>query len=217
MRRQAGMKIINPLSLAISRAPKKKDKKGGGSASTADVHDHVVNIFKDRDDPIILPSEYYPPWLLDWLEKKYSYLEIVKQVGFGVRVPAGKEQWSFMHSLKRHRIKHPFDHHKVYDSDDESREGDDHDLDEFVKLQMDEEKEETGEIDGIPGQAAEGGKEGEKKDGKGDAAAGKDGKEGAGAKDASAADAAKGGAKGEGGKGGAAKGGADAAKAPPKK
>ena len=209
---------MNPLAMAVSRAPKKKDKKGGGSTNVSDVHDDVVNIFKDRQDPIILPSEYYPPWLLAWLEKKYSFSEVVKQVGYGVRVPSGKEQWTFIHSLKRDRIRYRFDHDKVYDSDDESREGDDHDLDEFVAKQMEDEKEETGEVEGAPGQAAS--TDATAKDAKADAgaAAGGDAAKGGAAKgDAAKGDAAAG--KGDA-KGGAAAGKGDAgaaAKAPPKK
>ena len=45
--------------LAI-RGPKKK--KGGEIAPP--ISKDIVNIWKDRSDPLIYPSDMYPPWLM---------------------------------------------------------------------------------------------------------------------------------------------------------
>jgi len=51
----------NVLNNSTLRGPKKKaDKKGDGIVS-----EHILNIFKNQDDVPILPSEYYPPWVID--------------------------------------------------------------------------------------------------------------------------------------------------------
>mmetsp|Transcript_14534 Transcript_14534/g.16796 ORF Transcript_14534/g.16796 Transcript_14534/m.16796 type:complete len:109 (-) Transcript_14534:15-341(-) len=71
----------------------------------------------------------------------------MKQTGLGVRAPYGKEQWAFMNSLKRMRIKQfVIKEGEVCDSDEDWREGDDHDLDEFVAQQVDEEKDDDDEV-----------------------------------------------------------------------
>ena len=51
-----------------TRAPKKK--KGG--ASEGPLTNDIVNIFKDKPDPVIHPSDAYPVWLMEHLDKKYS-------------------------------------------------------------------------------------------------------------------------------------------------
>jgi len=57
--------IRNVLNNSTLRGPKKKsDKKGDGIVS-----EHILNIFKNQDDITILPSEYYPPWVIE-LDKK---------------------------------------------------------------------------------------------------------------------------------------------------
>ena len=45
------------------RGPKKKK---GGKADVAVARD-IVNIFKGRSDPLIYPSEMYPPWVMGLL------------------------------------------------------------------------------------------------------------------------------------------------------
>lgn len=53
--------IRNVLTNSTLRGPKKKaDKKGDGIVS-----EHILNIFKNKDDVPILPSEYYPPWVVE--------------------------------------------------------------------------------------------------------------------------------------------------------
>lgn len=52
--------LRNHINNCTLRGPKKKaDRKGDGI-----VAEHILNIFKNRDDVAILPSEYYPPWVI---------------------------------------------------------------------------------------------------------------------------------------------------------
>ena len=46
------------------RAPKKKGK--GGGAEAPDCKD-IVNIWKERKDPLIYPSDVYPPYVMEML------------------------------------------------------------------------------------------------------------------------------------------------------
>ena len=55
---------IRPWVELTSKAPKKKGKDKA-KAKEEPISDDIVNIFKDKSDPIILPSEYYPDWLFD--------------------------------------------------------------------------------------------------------------------------------------------------------
>ncbi len=53
--------VRNILNNSTFRGPKKKaDKKGDGIVS-----EHILNIFKNQDDIPILPTEYYPPWVVE--------------------------------------------------------------------------------------------------------------------------------------------------------
>lgn len=58
--RQSITPARNILSSTLRGPKKKADKKGDGIVS-----EHILNIYKSNDDVPILPSEYYPPWVLD--------------------------------------------------------------------------------------------------------------------------------------------------------
>jgi hypothetical protein len=51
------------------RGPKKKK---GGKADAGPISTDIVNIFKGRSDPLIYPSEMYPPWVMGLLEDQYG-------------------------------------------------------------------------------------------------------------------------------------------------
>ena len=117
-------RICSATHLSATRA-KKRGKRGGGAAP---VSDDIVNIFKDRSDPIILPSEYYPTWLFENLKEKFSPEEVLDHIKYGRYVPTGKEQWTFANNISRMRIRMNNDygeHDRVYDSDEDWREPDD--------------------------------------------------------------------------------------------
>ena len=54
---------------ATVRGPKKKK---GASKSEAPESSDIVNIFKERPDPVIHATAMYPPWLFKMLEENYS-------------------------------------------------------------------------------------------------------------------------------------------------
>ena len=89
-------------TLAAIRGPKKK--KGAVSAEKAESSD-IVNIFKDREDAKIYPSERYPPWLLAMLDETYGPDDVLMQIYRGERIPDAKEQWTLANSFRRQLMK----------------------------------------------------------------------------------------------------------------
>ena len=83
------------------RGPKKK--KGGEIAPP--ISKDIVNIWKDRNDPLIYPSDMYPPWLMQMLDEKYTPDDIMLQIYRGERMPTAKEQWTLAKSLRRTQLK----------------------------------------------------------------------------------------------------------------
>ena len=63
----------NILLSSTIRGPKKKaDKKGDGIIS-----EHILNIYKSNDDVPILPSEFYPKWVIEMKEPQWSMEEFI--------------------------------------------------------------------------------------------------------------------------------------------
>eukprot|EP00344_Euplotes_crassus_P006061 CAMPEP_0197005586 /NCGR_PEP_ID=MMETSP1380-20130617/30103_1 /TAXON_ID=5936 /ORGANISM="Euplotes crassus, Strain CT5" /LENGTH=158 /DNA_ID=CAMNT_0042424775 /DNA_START=19 /DNA_END=495 /DNA_ORIENTATION=+ len=111
---------------AVTRKPKKKGGKAKGGAGP--VSDDIVNIFKEREDPIILPSEYYPQWIFQHLDKPISSEEVLDHIKYGRYVPSGDMTYTLMRSLQRSKIRLQNDYggeEEVYDSDEDWREPDD--------------------------------------------------------------------------------------------
>ena len=54
-------------NLAV-RAPKKKK----GAAVEAPTCKDIVNIWKERTDPLIYPSDMYPPYVMAMLQERYT-------------------------------------------------------------------------------------------------------------------------------------------------
>lgn len=80
------------------RGPKKK--KGPGKVEAPESSD-IVNIFKDRPDPAIHPTDRYPPWLMRLIDEQYSPDDVMMQIYRGERMPSAHEQWSLVKSFKR--------------------------------------------------------------------------------------------------------------------
>ena len=136
---------------AVSRAPKKKDKKGGGGGKggAAPVSDDIVNIFKDRQDPVILPSEYYPNWLFENLGSQMSVQQRVEDFEMGRFIPYGKEQITFQHNIKRFliRLQNEF---SIPEVKDDWKEPDDGELAYILKKDAEEAMGEDGEEGEVP-------------------------------------------------------------------
>ena len=63
----------NILTSSTLRGPKKKsDKKGDGI-----VTEHLLNIYKNTEDVPILPSEYYPKWVIGMKEHPLTMEEYI--------------------------------------------------------------------------------------------------------------------------------------------
>jgi hypothetical protein len=73
--------------LAI-RGPKKKK---GAAKSEAPESSDIVNIFKDRPDAEIYPTDRYPPWLMKLLDEPYSPDDVLIQIYRGERMPTTSE------------------------------------------------------------------------------------------------------------------------------
>ena len=73
--------------MAIRGAKKKK----GPAKSEAPESSDIVNIFKDRPDAVIYPTDRYPPWLMKLLEENYAPDDVMIQIYRGERIPTGKE------------------------------------------------------------------------------------------------------------------------------
>ena len=87
----------NNVQMAAIRGPK---KKGGADSGPVAVTD-IVNIFKERKDPVIVASHLYPPYLMDMVNETYTHDDIMWQLYRGERIPNHKEQWSLAKSMKR--------------------------------------------------------------------------------------------------------------------
>jgi len=63
----------NILLSSTIRGPKKKsDKKGDGIIS-----EHILNIYKNNDDVPILPSEFYPKWVVEMKQHPLTMEEYI--------------------------------------------------------------------------------------------------------------------------------------------
>lgn len=65
LRRRA---VFNCASSSAVRAPKKKK----GAAVEAPTCKDIVNIWKERTDPLIYPSDMYPPYVMAMLKERYT-------------------------------------------------------------------------------------------------------------------------------------------------
>ena len=63
--------------------------------------DDICNIWKDRQDPKIFPTDSYPVYVRELLSPQYTGDDIILQLYRGERLPTGKEQWRLAKSYKR--------------------------------------------------------------------------------------------------------------------
>lgn len=159
--------VSSSQALAM-RGPKKK--KGPEKSSIPDNTD-IVNIFKDRKDPIIYSSDRYPPWLFNLLAEQYTPDDIVLQIYRGERMPSDYEQWSLAKSFRRQYMN---DQNKLR-KDDWNYESEDDVGEDIGKFEEEEAENLEGAVDGVvpAGDAATpAGGEAKKEGGEGAAAGG---------------------------------------------
>ena len=94
---QNSMAVCSVTNLTL-RGPKKK--KGPAKTEAPESSD-IVNIFKDRPDAVIYPTERYPPWLMQLLNETYTPDDVLMQIYRGERIPDPKEQWTLAKSWRR--------------------------------------------------------------------------------------------------------------------
>ena len=87
---------------ATLRGPKKK--KGAGGPAAPESSD-IVNIFKERKDPLIYPSDMYPPYVMSLLDPQYTPDEMMMQIYRGERMPSSSEQWRLAKAIRRNNLK----------------------------------------------------------------------------------------------------------------
>ena len=81
----------NSLYSAAAIATRGPKKKKGPVKSEAPESSDIVNIFKDREEPTIYPTDRYPPWLKAICEETYSPDDVTFQILRGERLPTGSE------------------------------------------------------------------------------------------------------------------------------
>lgn len=84
------------LSLTTRGAKRKGDKK-----SDAVLSEHILNVYKNRDDVSILPDEYYPPWVLRLAEPDMRAEEMAGNAAWGMTLPSPHEQKTMMNKVRR--------------------------------------------------------------------------------------------------------------------
>lgn len=116
-----------------------KKKKGGAAASAGPDSSDIVNIWKDRPDPVIRPTDEYPKFVSEALRPHYTGLDVVFQLYRGERLPTPKESWTLAKSLRRSYIA---DSNKIMYRDFEYESSDDEGEDLGSNVQIDEDEEE---------------------------------------------------------------------------
>lgn len=117
--------MTNSLYSATALATRGPKKKKGPAKSDAPESSDIVNIFKDRPDPLIYATERYPPWLKSICEETYSPDDVTMQIYRGERMPSGAEQWTLYNSFRRQFMKdqnHFMKQEVEYESEDDEGE-----------------------------------------------------------------------------------------------
>ena len=78
-----------------------KKKKGGAADVKMAASTDIVNIWKDRSDPVIRPLDEYPAFVAEQLKPAWSGIDVMYQVHRGERIPGPKESWTLANSIKR--------------------------------------------------------------------------------------------------------------------
>lgn len=82
------------------RGPKKK--KGGPAKSEVAESNNIVQIFKDRDDITIYPSDMYPDWLMEMVRNPhYNSDETMIHMYRGERIPDCREAYQMSRNIRR--------------------------------------------------------------------------------------------------------------------
>ena len=83
------------------RAPKKKKNAVIEAPTCKD----LINIWKERSDPLIYPSDVYPPYVMDMIKEKYTPDDVMLQMYRGEYLPNASEQWTLARAIRRQNLK----------------------------------------------------------------------------------------------------------------
>ena len=114
-----------------------KKKKGGPVTSEGPLTNDIVNIWKDRPDPIIRPTEEYPVYVAELLRYHWCTEDYVFKMYRGELLPGPKETWSLAKNLQRQSLTMT---NKAYkrDVEYESDEDEGEDLGQNIVVEMDD-------------------------------------------------------------------------------
>lgn len=116
--RQPSLFTHNAAAMQAIRGGKKKK---GGAIEAPTIKD-IVNIFKDRQDPLVYPSDSYPPYVMELIDEKYLPNDVMFHMIRGERMPTTSEQWTLARNIRRTLIKDANRMRKdalVYESDED--------------------------------------------------------------------------------------------------
>ena len=86
--RRTSMMQNQSCLLAARFGPKKKK---GQVMDEKPLTDDICNIWKDRQDPKIFPTDSYPEYVRELISTQYTGDDIIMQLYRGERLPTGKE------------------------------------------------------------------------------------------------------------------------------
>jgi hypothetical protein len=91
---------VNNIQNITIRGPKKKSDKKDMVKS-----EHILNFYKNADDVVILPDEYYPKWVLELHEFRYNVDETLNNAIAGHLIPPTQHMHTIFRSIKRRQMK----------------------------------------------------------------------------------------------------------------
>ena len=130
--------MINAASSQHAFAVRGGKKKKGGTVVEGPLSSDIVNIWKDKPDPVIKPTEDYPIYVAEALKPQYTGEDIIFQLYRGERLPEPKESWTLAKNMRRQLF---VDSNKTYKRDImyESDEDEGEDLGQNVEFDQDDE------------------------------------------------------------------------------
>ena len=85
---------VDTEAMAHVRGACRGKKKKGGAGEAGPLTSDIVNIWKDRKDPLIRETDAYPKLILEMTKEAYTYDDVMFQLYRGERMPDEKEQWT---------------------------------------------------------------------------------------------------------------------------
>ena len=91
----------SPLNNITATSATRGAKRKGDKKSDAILSEHILNVYKNKDDIAILPDEYYPPWVLDLARPAMKAEEMGGNAAWGMTLPLAQDQKTMMNKVRR--------------------------------------------------------------------------------------------------------------------